>query len=102
MTTPTDDLTHTNSGRITGRRVVNGRDVFTVSPAFGESFEVVRYEDDSGEAVAWQYRNVTEEGPSPFWHDIDKAKFELLRNDPHAEVRKLFTHPRTVRDHSND
>lgn len=55
--------------------------------------ELINTRVPDAEAVAWQYRNVTEEGPSPFWHNIDKASFDTFRNDRHAEVRPLFTHP---------
>lgn len=46
-----------------------------------------------GEAVAWQYREVTEDGPSPVWDEASRMHFEILRNDRRYEVRELYTHP---------
>lgn len=54
-----------------------------------------------GEAVAWQYREVTEDGPSPVWDEASRMHFEILRNDRRYEVRELYTHtasPDVVRD----
>ena len=48
-----------------------------------------------GEAVAWQYRCITEEGPSPVWHMIDKETYDrwMETSWSRMEFRKLFTTP---------
>lgn len=48
-----------------------------------------------GEAVAWQYRCITEEGPSPVWHIIDKETYDRWRETSWSrmEFRELFAIP---------
>jgi|SRR3954469_25397697 len=48
-----------------------------------------------GEAVAWQYRCITEEGPSPVWHTIDKEIYDRWRETSWSrmEFRELYAAP---------
>lgn len=55
-----------------------------------------------GEAVAWQYRNVNDEGPSPFWHECTKEQYAFLKGDRFAEVRELYTHPPRAAEDARD
>jgi len=48
-----------------------------------------------GEALAWQYRCITEEGPSKVWHMIDKETYDRWRETSWSrmEFRELFATP---------
>jgi hypothetical protein len=46
---------------------------------------------EGGEAVAWQYRSITDEGPSPYWRECTKKWADLMSGDKYTEVRPLYT-----------
>lgn len=75
------------SGEIIGRRVVNGRDVYTVQPAFGDPFDVIRLSDappEGRETVAlltMAYRAGFIQAcqwPEPVSQDVDSPAFVTM------------------------
>jgi len=51
---------------------------------------------EAAKAVIWQYRDITDEGVSPFWTNCDIGTYMVLSENHYrsmCDIRELFTHP---------